>query len=48
MQIFVGLPRTMKGEEHASARMATEYAQLLAGELAEPGPTFRSAWLTSG
>ena len=33
VQVFVGLPRTMKGEEHASARMATEYAQLLADEL---------------
>jgi putative Holliday junction resolvase len=33
VQVFVGLPRTMKGEEHASARMATEYAELLAAEL---------------
>jgi putative Holliday junction resolvase len=33
VQIFVGLPRTMKGEERASAQMATEYAELLAGEL---------------
>lgn len=37
VQIFVGLPRTMKGEEHASARMATEYAQLLAEELGRTG-----------
>ena len=37
VQIFVGLPRTMKGEEHASARMATEYAQLLADELNRAG-----------
>ena len=37
VEIFVGLPRTMKGEEHASARMATEYAQLLAGRLREGG-----------
>ena len=37
VQIFVGLPRTMKGEEHASARMATEYAQLLANELGRAG-----------
>ncbi len=37
VQIFVGLPRTMKGEEHASARMATEYAQLLADELKRAG-----------
>ena len=37
VQIFVGLPRTMKGEEHASARMATEYAQLLAEELIRAG-----------
>ncbi|KRE46074.1 Holliday junction resolvase [Arthrobacter sp. Soil736] len=37
VQIFVGLPRTMKGEEHASARMATEYAQLLAEELRRTG-----------
>jgi putative holliday junction resolvase len=37
VQIFVGLPRTMKGEEHASARMATEYAQLLADELDRTG-----------
>lgn len=34
VQVIVGLPRTMKGEEHASARMATEYAELLAAELA--------------
>jgi putative Holliday junction resolvase len=33
VEIFVGLPRTMKGEEHASARMATEYATLLADAL---------------
>ncbi|MFF1251642.1 Holliday junction resolvase RuvX [Pseudarthrobacter sp. NPDC058329] len=33
VQVFVGLPRTMRGEEHASARMATEYAELLAAEL---------------
>ncbi|HEY8700314.1 MAG TPA: Holliday junction resolvase RuvX [Arthrobacter sp.] len=37
VQIIVGLPRTMKGEEHASARMATEYAQLLASELETRG-----------
>jgi putative Holliday junction resolvase len=37
VQIFVGLPRTMKGEEHASARMATEYAQLLADALDRAG-----------
>lgn len=34
VQVIVGLPRTMKGEEHASARMAAEYAVLLAAELA--------------
>ncbi|MET1089347.1 MAG: Holliday junction resolvase RuvX [Arthrobacter sp.] len=34
VQVIVGLPRTMKGEEHASARMATEYAGLLAAEFA--------------
>lgn len=33
VQIFVGLPRTMKGEEHASARMASDYAGLLAAAL---------------
>ncbi|MEO6530086.1 MAG: Holliday junction resolvase RuvX [Specibacter sp.] len=32
-QIFVGLPRTMKGEEKASAQMARDYAQLLAQAL---------------
>ena len=37
VEIFVGLPRTMKGEEHASARMATDYAKLLAGKLEECG-----------
>ncbi len=37
VEIFVGLPRTMKGEEHASARMATDYAKLLAGKLGEFG-----------
>ncbi len=34
VQVIVGLPRTMKGEEHQSAKMATEYAELLAAELA--------------
>jgi putative Holliday junction resolvase len=37
VQVIVGLPRTMKGEEHASARMATEYAQLLVTELHRRG-----------
>jgi putative Holliday junction resolvase len=37
VQIFVGLPRTMKGEERASAQMATEYAELLASELVRVG-----------
>ena len=37
VEIIVGLPRTMKGEEHASARMATDYAKLLAGKLGECG-----------
>lgn len=37
VQVIVGHPRTMKGEEHASARMATDYAELLAGELAGRG-----------
>lgn len=37
VEIFVGLPRTMKGEEHASARMAIEYATLLAGALRGAG-----------
>jgi putative holliday junction resolvase len=37
VQVIVGLPRTMKGEEHASARMASEYAGLLAAELAARG-----------
>ncbi|PNI09663.1 Holliday junction resolvase RuvX [Arthrobacter sp. AFG7.2] len=34
VQVIVGLPRTMKGEEGSSARMATDYALLLAVELA--------------
>lgn len=34
VQVFVGLPRTLKGEERASAQMAWEYAGLLAAELA--------------
>ena len=37
VEIFVGLPRTMKGEEHTSARMATDYAQLLANALGNRG-----------
>jgi putative Holliday junction resolvase len=37
VQIFVGLPRTMKGEERASAEMATTYAELLVGELVRAG-----------
>jgi putative Holliday junction resolvase len=37
VEIFVGLPRTLKGEEHASARMASDYAKLLAGALRDSG-----------
>ena len=37
VQVIVGLPRTLKGEERASAKMAVDYAQLLAGELAARG-----------
>ncbi|MBP1136060.1 putative Holliday junction resolvase [Arthrobacter sp. PvP023] len=37
VQVFVGLPRTLKGEEHASARMATDYAELLAEALTASG-----------
>ncbi|BCW59070.1 putative Holliday junction resolvase [Paenarthrobacter nicotinovorans] len=37
VQIFVGLPRTMKGEERASADMAVSYAGLLADELQRVG-----------
>src|SRR6478735_3726971 len=37
VEIFVGLPRTMKGEEHASARMAADYALLLVRSLQDAG-----------
>lgn len=37
VEIFVGLPRTLKGEEHAAARMAADYATLLAGALRDSG-----------
>lgn len=37
VQVVVGLPRTMKGEERSSARMATDYAELLAAELSARG-----------
>lgn len=37
VEIFVGLPTTMKGEEHASARMAGEYAKLLVNALLAAG-----------
>lgn len=33
VQVFVGLPRSLRGRETASTRMAREYADLLAGEL---------------
>lgn len=33
VQIFVGLPRTMKGEEKASAEMARSYAAVLVAQL---------------
>ncbi len=36
-QIFVGLPRTMKGEEKASAEMARKYADILVALLQESG-----------
>ncbi|HEY8293947.1 MAG TPA: Holliday junction resolvase RuvX [Micrococcaceae bacterium] len=37
VEIFVGLPRTLKGEEKASAEMAREYAGLLVRALDEAG-----------
>lgn len=37
VQVFVGLPRTMKGEERGSAQMAAEYAGLLADALLQAG-----------
>jgi putative Holliday junction resolvase len=37
VQIFVGLPRTMKGEEKASAEMARSYARILAATLQDAG-----------
>lgn len=37
VQIFVGLPRTMKGGESASTQMAREYADMLAQALADAG-----------
>ena len=37
VEIFVGLPRTLKGEERASAQMATEYAKLLVNALVAAG-----------
>ena len=37
VQIFVGLPRTLKGQEGPSARMATDYAQKLAEALSRAG-----------
>ena len=37
VQVFVGLPRTMKGEERGSAQMAVEYAELLADALVQAG-----------
>lgn len=37
VQIFVGLPRTMKGEEKSSADMARSYARLLVSLLQDAG-----------
>ncbi|NKX54068.1 Holliday junction resolvase RuvX [Arthrobacter sp. E918] len=37
VQIFVGLPRTLKGGESESTRMARDYAARLAGALAAEG-----------
>ncbi len=37
VQVFVGLPRTMKGEERGSAQMAGAYAELLAEALLRAG-----------
>ncbi|WP_284974547.1 Holliday junction resolvase RuvX [Arthrobacter sp. efr-133-TYG-104] len=37
VQIFVGLPRTMKGDERGSAQMASDYAQALVSELQRAG-----------
>jgi putative Holliday junction resolvase len=38
VEVFVGLPRTLKGEQRASAEMATAYAVLLAKVLAVEHP----------
>lgn len=37
VEIFVGLPRTLKGAEKGSARMARDYAQLLLAALGRAG-----------
>ena len=37
VQIFVGLPRTMKGEEQSSAEMARSYADILVAALQSAG-----------
>ncbi|MCW2131983.1 Holliday junction resolvase RuvX [Arthrobacter sp. VKM Ac-2550] len=37
VQVFVGLPRTLKGGESASTQMAREYADVLAQALADAG-----------
>lgn len=38
VQVFVGLPRALKGHETGSTQMAREYADLLAGELRGESP----------
>ncbi|MEH0110870.1 Holliday junction resolvase RuvX [Tersicoccus sp. MR15.9] len=46
--VYVGLPRTLAGEEGSSARMARDYAQRLADRLAgqrEPHATPVEVWL---
>ena len=37
VQVFVGLPRSMRGTETASTQMARDYAQLLVAELERSG-----------
>ncbi|CEA08222.1 Putative Holliday junction resolvase [Arthrobacter saudimassiliensis] len=37
VQVFVGLPRSLRGNETASTQMAREYAERLAGALADAG-----------
>ena len=47
VEVFVGLPKTMRGGESSSTEMAREYAQALRSELDAENKTHINIWLVA-